>query len=281
MAYKYLCNNWQALLEQIVNLCGNGYYYYHISYLPVRKKEKRKEIDKKIIEKYNLEKDTKDKRYQRKKKGLANFAFLRWEHILVILHTEGKIIYPNGLGKRLKDKGKLKNKNLKSEIESLDFFNSKQIQMYSVEYDDDFRDIHYSPIFLKISEQVEFNIQILEQIGKRKNTKKQLSKEELKKLDKNMKATVTVKMAEDMYNDRKAELLELVERQAKDKLLHSFNLLNRLPAWSGIIQQKVNLQHILIKHAKQHHMDLEYKNLFVYMRREKQDIIFVDKEEKP
>ncbi|MBM7693529.1 hypothetical protein JOC77_002969 [Peribacillus deserti] len=118
----YLVTSWQALLQMIVNLCGKGYYHYHLTELPVSKQSKWGEIDKKIIKKYKTNK-SKWQRHRIKAKGVANFYYLRWQNIMVILHTQGSV--------------------------------SDEIV-----YDDRFSDIRQSPIYLKISEMSAFRIQL-------------------------------------------------------------------------------------------------------------------------
>ena len=85
---NYLCNNWQGFLEMCVYLIGRGYKSYcHITY-PQKKIDKWLEIDKKLIHKYDAEK-SKFQRSRQKKKGIANFYFLRWYDQVVIFRTQG------------------------------------------------------------------------------------------------------------------------------------------------------------------------------------------------
>lgn len=86
----HLVATWQALMQQLVFLAGQGYTYYYIAYLPLHKKEKFDSIDKKLIAKYQTN-VSKYQRYRFKQKNQANFMYLRWEHIAVILHTNGDI----------------------------------------------------------------------------------------------------------------------------------------------------------------------------------------------
>ncbi|MYL69236.1 hypothetical protein GLW00_00130 [Halobacillus litoralis] len=124
--YKYLVVSWKAMLQMVINLCGKGYYYYHLTELPVNKEDKWDEIDKKLIGKYKSNK-SKWQRQRAKAKGVANFYYLRWEHLVLILHTEGKIL--------------------------------KEIT-----YDDKFKDFRYSPLFLTISELITLRIQHLDKV---------------------------------------------------------------------------------------------------------------------
>lgn len=132
MNTKYLTNTWQGLLQMIVFLVGHGYHYYHIEYLPAKKQDKYVEIDRKIITKYQTEK-TKYQRAYAKRKKLANFMYLRWENIAIILHTNGS--FAEG-----------------------------------IIADDKFNDVKHQPIFLKISDLVAFDIQFVNKKGQAERT---------------------------------------------------------------------------------------------------------------
>ncbi|MDK0794621.1 hypothetical protein P5E48_15625 [Clostridium perfringens] len=93
MKIYYLCKSWQFMLQQIVYLVSKGYIYYSVGEIPLNKASKARSIDKKIINKYNIDL-SKDQRARRKKKKLANFYYLRWKNQFVILHTEGKLEQP-------------------------------------------------------------------------------------------------------------------------------------------------------------------------------------------
>ena len=87
---NYLCENWQGFLEVCVFLIARGYRYYsHVAY-PLRKEYKWEEIDRKLIQKYGIAM-SKYRRCRSKKKGIANFYFLRWYDQAVIFHTPGEI----------------------------------------------------------------------------------------------------------------------------------------------------------------------------------------------
>lgn len=88
---KYLTNNWKNYIYIILNSVSQGYWYYSQFRYPERKKEKWLLIDKKIIEKYQTN-ITKDQRYRRKKKNLANYRFFRWNEQCILLKTEGERI---------------------------------------------------------------------------------------------------------------------------------------------------------------------------------------------
>ena len=102
MSTNYEVESWQGLIQMTVNLIGRGYHFYHITYLPVEKEHKWKAIDKKLIEKYKTDK-SKYQRARQKNNGVANFFYLRWENIAVILHTKGKILDDIGKDDRFDD----------------------------------------------------------------------------------------------------------------------------------------------------------------------------------
>lgn len=91
MKVDYLCKSWQFMLQQIVYLTGKGYYYYFVGLIPEDKASKAKKIDKKIIDKYDIDL-SKYQRNRRKQKKLANFYYLRWRNVFVVLHTDGDIM---------------------------------------------------------------------------------------------------------------------------------------------------------------------------------------------
>lgn len=88
--HEYLCSSWQGLLQQLAWLLSRGYWYHHVTYLPERKRDRWESIDKKLIAKYGTDL-SKWQRARRRKKGLANFAYLRWENVAVLMHTAGDI----------------------------------------------------------------------------------------------------------------------------------------------------------------------------------------------
>uniref|UniRef100_C5DB35 Uncharacterized protein n=1 Tax=Geobacillus sp. (strain WCH70) TaxID=471223 RepID=C5DB35_GEOSW len=237
MCTKYLCKRWQGLLEAIINFAGQGYVYYHVTYLPAKKLNKADKIDQKILQKYNLINDTKDKRYHRKKRGLANFRYLRWEHIIVILHTEGTIIQRG------------------QEEKHLTRFKLEQAKKHAVTYDDSFSDIRVKPMVLAISEQLELEVRYLPK--------------------KNVGQKLTVRLTKKMFRDKKAELAALAEKRAKDKIVYVFNALNNLPAWRGIIIQKRQLYRFVMTQARKHNFTFQKGELMVGDYRPKEKDIFV------
>lgn len=87
---NYLCSSWQGFLQQVVYQVSRGYVYYCIVEYPEKKRDKWSKTDTKLIQKYQADL-SKDQRYRRKAKQLANFMFLRWDKWSVILHTAGEI----------------------------------------------------------------------------------------------------------------------------------------------------------------------------------------------
>lgn len=121
MGQQYLVASWQGLLQYISkNMFGKGYYYWHLTELPVHKQNKWKEIDRKLIKKYDGTID-KFKRHRRKAKGKANFRYIRYQQYAFIFHTLGSL--PDT-------------------------------------YDDRFYDVREEPFILKISDSISFQIQI-------------------------------------------------------------------------------------------------------------------------
>jgi len=100
----YLVKSWQALMQQLVFLAGQGYIHYYVAYLPKEKEHKFSAIDTKLIAKYQTN-VSKYQRYRLKQKNQANFIYLRWEHIAVMLHTNGNIPTIEGMDsfKNLRD----------------------------------------------------------------------------------------------------------------------------------------------------------------------------------
>lgn len=120
---KYEIISWQGLLNYITkSLVSRGYYFWHLTKLPISKQHKWGQIDEKFIGKYNTNID-KFKRHRKKAKGEANFIYIRWEDYAFVFHTVGEI-------------------------------------SAEITYDDTFYDIRQDPIFLKISDMTGFVIEI-------------------------------------------------------------------------------------------------------------------------
>lgn len=237
MNIKYLCARWQGLLQQMVNLVGHGYFYYHVTVVPSEKTDSKKleKIDWKMISKYKLDNETRNTFRYRRQKGLANFRYLRWENILIVLKTEGIVVTEDNLYK--------------------DKFNEKQIEKYMVSDPDQFSDIRHSPIFLKIGEEVSLNVQLLPK--------------------KEKGDMVTVKFSKEMFQDKKAELEEYISFKHGQRVVDTFNRLNGIPAWRGTIIQKRALKRFVVCEAKKHGLTINEKDLFVGASRKKEDNIFI------
>lgn len=83
--YLYIPTNWQGFVQQLQFLVSRaGYRYFHVSHYPAQKKDKWLKIDNKLIDKYQTNLSAKQ-RSTNKSKGNANFMFLRFENIAVIL----------------------------------------------------------------------------------------------------------------------------------------------------------------------------------------------------
>lgn len=71
-------------------LVSRGYFYHCVIYLPQKKTDKFLQIDQKLISKYAADK-SKYQRARQKNKKIANFYYLRWENIAIIMHTLGSL----------------------------------------------------------------------------------------------------------------------------------------------------------------------------------------------
>lgn len=111
MKIKYLCGSWQGLVQQVVYLVGRGYYFHCVTELPEKKRDKWEQIDQKLIGKYSADK-SKWQRARQKGKKTANFYYLRWNNLSVLLHTLGSIESGSSYDDNFKDirdkKGRLK-----------------------------------------------------------------------------------------------------------------------------------------------------------------------------
>lgn len=196
MDAKYLCESWQGLLQQLVYLISRGYTFYHITYLPRDKEEKWIKVDEKLIEKYKTNK-SKWQRSRLKNKGVANYFYIRWDNIAIILHTKG-------------------------DLET------------GIVRDDKFSDIHQKPLVFKISDLVAFSIQFF-------NDK------------------VNVKFDKETYEGMKEHFYDVAKTKNKFKIIKSFEKLNGVPPWAGIIAQKRNLVKFLVEQSKRHDVKITQK----------------------
>jgi hypothetical protein len=86
---KHVCTTWQGLLQQLITLIGHGYRFFCLTEYPVNKQDKWEAIDSKLIKKYDADVG-KDKRYRNQQKGRANYMFLRWGKLALILRSGGE-----------------------------------------------------------------------------------------------------------------------------------------------------------------------------------------------
>lgn len=263
--------SWQKLLEIISNYVGQGYYYIHVSYLSLAKKDKWDNITLKLLTKYKAD-ITKDQRYQRKTKGLANFFVLRWEHVLVILHTEGKIIVSDELKHTLLSRKKLRD-SVKAVSEMKHVFNPKQLELYQLTYDDDFSDVRQTPVFLKTSDLVSFRVQRIPKEFREKIDPKEKQKGKKGKIL-NRKVQTTIYLDNQFVKDKKAELAELLEKKAKNRVISSFKMLNGFPAHRGITLQKQEIKKFVLSEAKKNGVKILSRELFINNNRDTTGSIF-------
>jgi len=78
---------------------------------------------------------------------------------------------------------------------------------------------------------------------------------------------VSVKMATETYRNVKAGLMEVACTGDRSRCVREFDKLNGLPAWHGIVQQKVRLAEYLVKQARKHQVKLSKKDLRINTRR--------------
>ncbi|MGU8412089.1 hypothetical protein ACV3M7_13945 [Clostridium perfringens] len=74
----------------------------------------------------------------------------------------------------------------------------------------------------------------------------------------------TVVLDKSTYKDIKTELDELVKNKQIGKLYKRFSMLNSIPAWSGIVEQKFLLQEEIYKSAKKYGLNTKKKNQIKY-----------------
>lgn len=80
---------YQGFLQQTVRLFGLGYYHYSLTLYPKQKETKWPGIDDKIVAKYPLFDLDKYQRARRKKRGLLNAHFIRFNRFALMLRTTG------------------------------------------------------------------------------------------------------------------------------------------------------------------------------------------------
>jgi len=206
MGYTYEVQNWQGLLQQLVNYTSLGYRKYCEMEYPERKRGRFSAIDRKIIAKYHADK-SKDQRSRLKKKGFANFVFFRWNRYAWILQSPGVV----------RD---------------------------DIVYDDTFHSFAGSPIEVRVGPETLLVAGLFGRNG-----------------------GVSVKMSKDTYRGVRAGLMEVAYSGDINRCIREFNKLNGLPAWHGIVEQKVGLAQYLVKQARSHHIKLSKKNLRINTRR--------------
>lgn len=224
--YKYITVSYEGMLQQLVNYVSNGYQYFFSMEFSQKHMENIEKIDEKIINKYQTFL-SKDKRYYNKKKGLANFVYLRFKNQAFVLMATNDF----------------QNKNTKSNVLIDDHF---------YHFED-----KQNPLLFNVSEHLSFrlrtvteakNIKKTIKIKEGKKTKKQIQK--IKK-DASKKTTkITVFLTKEMYRNKKYYCMELLNKRLYKQSINEFNKLNGLPAWSGVIEQKLALKSELMKYIK-------------------------------
>lgn len=87
MKYRYQAQSPEAVVQLIAaNYLRHGYYWYVTGSIPERKDPL--EVDRKLIEKYGIEVSAWE-RSHRKKRGIANAQYIRFDRWFILLVTEG------------------------------------------------------------------------------------------------------------------------------------------------------------------------------------------------
>ncbi len=212
MRANYLVSSWQGLLQMVVYLVGRGYEQWHVTHLPVEKKDKFSIIDNKLIGQYQTDK-TKYQRNYSKEKGFANFVYLRWEHVVIILHTNGTI---------------------PESILVTDRDGSKKLN-------DNFYNIDEKALQFRVSDNIAFEIKSIQKKGQRKkDVSVQLTNDVFKGIKRELKEVASTRNKYEMIkhfdrlnglpawagiNQQKGELKSYLYNQAKD--LGVFNVGDR------------------------------------------------------
>ena len=77
----------------------------------------------------------------------------------------------------------------------------------------------------------------------------------------------TCRLEKHSYNEILGDLLISLEQKRMYELRYMFSILNNLPAYKGVIEQKFEIRKTLFKTAKKHNIKLEKKHFCVYTRR--------------
>jgi hypothetical protein len=186
-----------------VYLIGRGYYFYHVTELPERKRDRWLSIDRKLIGKYETEK-SKFQRCRLKEKRIANFFYLRYESTAIIMHTQGSTDH--------------------------------------VLYDDKFSDICEKPLTIKAGDNISLVIYVNDEV-------------------------CSVRFTKETYVGFKAVIADVVKTKNRWEIMREFNLINGIPAYAGIIEQKKRLAAWTVKQARKHQVALKKADLRVNTRR--------------
>ncbi|MGG0277994.1 hypothetical protein [Bacillus rhizoplanae] len=157
--FNYELASWQALLRMASYLVSRGYYHWHVTYIPEKKLHKVDNIDTRLIERYEARK-SKFQRARQKRKGDANFYYMRWQNVVVMLHTEGSINF---------------------------------------ELEDEFFDIRTKPFEISISEMVSFTLRFHEKKGGSGNYTFYLSKSTYKGIKDDIRVNAQTQQMPKLY----------------------------------------------------------------------------------
>lgn len=82
--------DWQTFAMGVLRFASHGYHWYARVDIPEEKMALASRVDVKICSKYPEIGFGKDKRYQAKKGGKANYAYLRWNKWGILLKSRGE-----------------------------------------------------------------------------------------------------------------------------------------------------------------------------------------------
>ena len=101
MRYQCEASTVDGFVQQLaVAYLTHGYWFYSLGSVPEQKDPKR--IDAKLIEKYGMD-ISRASRCRRKRGGLANVHYLRYDRFFVLLATHGQHLFFEEEGEKVKD----------------------------------------------------------------------------------------------------------------------------------------------------------------------------------
>jgi hypothetical protein len=109
-------------------------------------------------------------------------------------------------------------------------------------YDDKFSDICEKPMTLKVGDNISLTIYVNDKV-------------------------CSVRFTKETYAGFKAVIADVVKTKDRWEIIRTFNLINGIPAYSGIVGQKKRLAEWTVKQARKHQVALKKADLRVNTRR--------------